>query len=90
MTGSDPANQAEAAYVEQNDTEWADPDEPNTVPSGDTVDADRRDAKAAHDADRPPTAEEEAEAPTKADPKVAKAYEEANERGANVKGEGQI
>jgi hypothetical protein len=90
MTASDPASEAEQAYVDQNDTEWADPDEPNTVPSGNTVDADRRDAQAAHDADRAPTPDEEADAPEDVDPKVAKAYEEANERGANVKGEGQI
>lgn len=85
-----PANDAEQAYIEQQDTEWADPEEPNTVPSGDTVTADRRDAQAAHRADRPPTPEEEAEAPSEVDPEVARAYEEANERGANVKGEGEI
>lgn len=89
MTG-DPAKQAEEAYVEQQDTEWADPDEPNTVPSGDTVDADRADAKSQHDADRMPTPEEEAAAPAEADPKAAAAYEEAIERGADVKGEGEI
>lgn len=87
---SGPSNQAEQAYIEQQDTEWADADEPNTVPSGGTVEADRRDAWAAHDADRAPTPDEEADAPSEADPDVAKAYEEANERGANVRGEGQI
>lgn len=42
-------------------------------------------------ADREPTPDEErlAEA-NELDPDVADAYEEANERGANVKGEGQI
>jgi hypothetical protein len=89
MTG-DPANQAEEAYVDQQDTEWADADEPNTVPSGDTVDADRTDAESQHHADRMPTPEEEAAAPTAADPKTATAYEEAIERGADVKGEGEI
>lgn len=90
MTTKDPATEAEQAYIEQERTEWADPDEPNTVPSGNTVDADRRDAAAAHDADRAPTPDEEAAAPDHADPDVRRAYEEANERGANAKGEGKI
>lgn len=90
MTNKDPATEPEQAYVDQERTEWADPDEPNTVPSGNTLDADRRDAAAAHDADREPTPDEEAAAPDRADPKVSQAYEEANERGANAKGEGQI
>jgi len=34
--------------------------------------------------------DEEAAAPTELDPKTAKAYEEALERGAKVKGEGEI
>ena len=55
-----------------------------------TVEADLRDARAAHDADRPPTLEEEEAAPTEVSPETAEAYEEAMERGANVKGEGQI
>ncbi len=55
-----------------------------------TVHADEADASASHDADRPPTPEEEAAAPTEVDPQVADAYEDALERGANVKGEGQI
>jgi hypothetical protein len=59
--------------------------------SPETVEADERDARAAHGADRPPTPEEEEMAErTEVDPDVAKAYEEAAERGANVKGEGQI
>lgn len=56
-----------------------------------TLEADERDATAQHDADRPPTPEEAAKAEEFAlDPKTAKAYDEALERGANVKGEGQI
>jgi hypothetical protein len=59
--------------------------------SPETVAADERDARADHGADRPPTPEEEAIAErTEVDPEVAKAFEEAAERGANVKGEGQI
>jgi hypothetical protein len=56
-----------------------------------TLEADERDATARHDADRPPTPEEEAEAEKfELDPKSAKAYDEGLERGAKVKGEGQI
>lgn len=59
--------------------------------SPETVDADEHDARAAHGADRMPTPEEEAAAERNTlDPEVAKAYEEAAERGANVKGEGEI
>jgi hypothetical protein len=61
--------------------------------SGETVEADRRDADREHEPDREPTAEEERAAERRgegADPEVADAYEEAMERGANVKGEGQI
>ncbi len=48
------------------------------------------DARTAARADRPPTPEEEAAAPTEVDAGVARNYEEAMERGANVRGEGQI
>jgi len=59
--------------------------------SPETTEADETDAQAAHQADRPPTSEEEAAAErTSLDPKVAEAYEDAMERGANVKGEGEI
>jgi hypothetical protein len=59
-------------------------------PTEETVAADRRDAAEHGHADRMPTPEEEAAAPTATDPAAAKAYEEALERGANVKGEGEI
>jgi hypothetical protein len=56
-----------------------------------TVEADERDAKAKHDADRSPTRDEEAKAEEfDLDPRTARAYDEALERGANVRGEGQI
>lgn len=55
-----------------------------------TIHADEADAMAAHDADRMPTPEEEAAAPDEVDPAVAQAYEDAIERGAAVKGEGQL
>ena len=55
-----------------------------------TVQADEADAGAAHGADRLPTPEEEAAAPTEVDPQVAEAYEDAMERGAAVEGEGKI
>jgi hypothetical protein len=59
--------------------------------SAETTEADEKDARSSHQADRPPTPEEEAAAEgTDVDPKVADAYEEAMERGANVKGEGEI
>jgi hypothetical protein len=59
--------------------------------SPETVDADEHDARAAHEADRMPTPEEEAAAErNELDPAVAEAYEDAAERGANVKGEGAI
>ncbi len=59
--------------------------------SPETVAADESDAKAEHRADRMPTPEEEAAAErNQLDPSVAEAYEDAIERGANVKGEGEI
>jgi hypothetical protein len=65
-------------------------DDPD-VTAAETVEADERDARAEHRADRMPTAEEEAVAErTTVDPDVARAYEEANERGAAVEGEGRI
>ena len=65
---------------------------PDTTPDDQTRAEDERDAQAAHGADRAPTPEEEREAeknPPVA-PESAQAYEEALERGASVKGEGQI
>lgn len=56
-----------------------------------TTAVDRDDALAAHDADREPTAEEERLAEqNELSPETAEAYKAANERGANVQGEGQI
>lgn len=66
-----------------------DPD-PDAV-DGATREVDEDDARAAHGADRMPTPEEERIADgLQLDPDVAEAYEEAIERGANVKGEGKI
>ena len=49
------------------------------------------DAKAEHKADRMPTDDEERRAESLTlDPEVKESYEEANERGANAKGEGRI
>jgi hypothetical protein len=65
-------------------------------PDPDTTDdatrqVDVEDAQAAHRADRMPTPEEERTADElELDPDVAEAYEDAIERGANVKGEGQV
>jgi hypothetical protein len=53
--------------------------------------ADEEDAQAEHRADRMPTDDEERLADEQSlDPDVAKAYKDAAERGANVKGEGRI
>jgi G6PDH family F420-dependent oxidoreductase len=62
-----------------------------TAPNDDTMRAEREtDGTTAH-ADREPTAEEEAAAPSgPVDRDVAASYEAAMDRGANVKGEGQI
>jgi hypothetical protein len=64
----------------------------HTDPSNATESEEQREATKAHEADRPPTAEEAAAAERKGgvDPKVAAAHEQANKTGANVKGEGQI
>lgn len=84
-------DEAEQEYRELQDSEYRDPDAPNTFPDGDTVQADRRDAAAGHEPDRMPTPDEERLADEHPlDPDVAEAYEEALERGANVKGEGEI
>jgi hypothetical protein len=85
MPQQDP--QAERLDEEPND---AGPEGAATVPDDDTVQADRRDATVAGRPDRMPTPEEEAAAPTEVDPAVAESYEEALERGANVRGEGRV
>lgn len=81
--------------------EWTDQDEarevdgrlaPPTTPDRATIAEDRTAVDAAHEADRPPTPEEEAAAERAGpvDPAVAEAYEDALERGANQEGEGRI
>lgn len=56
-----------------------------------TVEEEDREAAAAHTADRPPTAEEEAAAEGNAlDPEVAAHEREMGQIGAEVKGEGEI
>ena len=67
----------------------ATPDETDNL-SPETIAADEEEAQAPHTADREPTPEEEAAAPTSVDPGVAEAYDEANKTGAHVKGEGEI
>lgn len=61
-----------------------------TKPDSTTTDVDREDGQAEHDADRPPTEEEAAAAPTEVSESVKEHHEEANERGASVRGEGAI
>ena len=86
----DPEHVPDHAYVELHDTHWSATALPQPFPSGDTLVADQADAVAPHAADRPPTPDEEAAAPTEVDPSVAATYKEAIERGAAVEGEGQI
>lgn len=61
-----------------------------TTPSDATKAAEETEADTAHQADRPPTAEEEQAAPTSANSETAKDYKEMAERGANVEGEGEL
>lgn len=65
------------------------PDEAGLDPA--TVEAEQAEAAAAHQADRPPTEDEErrAEAQTN-DPAVGEHFDEMNKIGADVKGEGEI
>lgn len=68
----------------------AEPQEHGTV-SEETEQAEQVDEQQGARADRPPTDDEARAAETqKLDPAAAEAYKEAAERGANVKGEGQI
>jgi hypothetical protein len=63
----------------------------HTKPSTETRAAEREEADARHDADRPPTADEDAAAEDlEVDPDAAQHYEEMAERGAKQKGEGRI
>jgi hypothetical protein len=56
-----------------------------------TKDEEAREATAAHTADRPPTAEEEAAAEGNAlDPEVSEHEKEMGKIGAEIKGEGEI
>jgi len=62
-----------------------------TKPDEATRDAERREAEAAHESDREPTADEEAVADgLEVDPETAKKYKEMAERGAEQKGEGRL
>ncbi len=81
--------------------EWTDQDEardvdgriaPPTTPNRETIAEDRKALDDDHSADRGPTAEEEAAADAHGpvDPHVAEAYKKANERGAEIEGEGKI
>jgi hypothetical protein len=64
----------------------------DTVPAAATTEQEEREFRAGHRADRMPTPEEEqaAEAHGPVDPEVAARAREAAERGASVKGEGEI
>lgn len=64
----------------------------DTAPAASTTEQEERDFRAGHHADRMPTPEEEAaaEAHGPLDPEITAQAREAAERGANVKGEGEI
>jgi hypothetical protein len=55
-----------------------------------TKHADERDARHPHEADRMPTPDEDAAAPTDVDQGVREHYREMTEKGAHAKGEGRI
>ena len=60
-----------------------------TKPTRETRAAEREEMDHAHEADREPTVDEEAAAPSEADPDVARSYQEMAERGAHQQGEGR-
>lgn len=63
---------------------------PPTTPDRATIKEDRASLAEGHDADRPPTPEEEAAAESnQLDPDVAESYKDAMERGASQEGEGK-
>lgn len=64
--------------------------ESGTNPSEETRAAEEAEAHASHQADRPPTGEEDRAAPTTVSPETEKDYDEMAKRGANVEGEGQL
>lgn len=61
-----------------------------TTPSEPTRTHEQAEATKAHQADRPPTREEESAAPGQADRETQKDFKEMAERGARVQGEGQL
>ena len=62
----------------------------HTEPSGATEEAEAEEANAEHVAGRGPTPDEEAAAPDHVEPGVAESYADMAERGAHVKGEGEL
>lgn len=61
-----------------------------TTPSAETRAAEEAEAQASHRADRPPTAGEQASAPTSPSSQTEESFEEMARKGANVKGEGEV
>jgi len=61
-----------------------------TTPSDATRAAEEAEAATSHQADRPPTADESNSAPTQADGETVEDYKEMAEKGADVKGEGEL
>ncbi|MDA8045348.1 MAG: hypothetical protein M0Z30_08940 [Actinomycetota bacterium] len=60
------------------------------TPNEATKAAEERDARAAHTADREPTVEEAEAAPGRTSSATQKDFKEMTERGAQVKGEGEL
>jgi hypothetical protein len=85
------ANQGAGAGRDSQRVEQAEPVR-DTVPVSATTEEEEREFHAGHHADRPPTPEEEADAEAHGplDPEVAAQARAAAERGARVKGEGEI
>jgi hypothetical protein len=69
-----------------------DRDSGRSAPTNETSKAEESEAKAAHQADRPPTAEEEKAAPGRESlsPETAKNFDDMAKKGADVKGEGEL
>lgn len=61
-----------------------------TTPSDATQAEEEAEARAAHNADRAPTPDEERATPGHASPQTEESYQEATRLGANVKGEGEL
>lgn len=88
MSGRFPADRF-AAWQPGN-TEFMTNKDSGTTPSEATRAQEETEAAAPHEADRPPTREEEQVAPQKASSDTERGYKDMAEKGAKVKGEGEL